>query len=87
MPSVGRVRALMNKGLYLQGSILVDLEGDALLGDRNKSRPFPGCSDFVVSMKKGFPREALDTGGSCGNRTRDQRIKSPLLYRTELTTP
>jgi hypothetical protein len=25
-------------------------------------------------------------GGSCGNRTRDQRIKSPLLYRTELTT-
>ena len=25
-------------------------------------------------------------GGSYGNRTRDQRIKSPLLYRTELTT-
>jgi hypothetical protein len=24
-------------------------------------------------------------GGPCGNRTRDQRIKSPLLYRTELT--
>ena len=24
-------------------------------------------------------------GGPCANRTRDQRIKSPLLYRTELT--
>ena len=24
-------------------------------------------------------------GGPYGNRTRDQRIKSPLLYRTELT--
>ena len=26
-------------------------------------------------------------GGPCGIRTRDQRIKSPLLYRTELTAP
>ncbi len=26
-----------------------------------------------------------DPSGPCANRTRDQRIKSPLLYRTELT--
>ena len=29
----------------------------------------------------------ISLGGSYGNRTHDQRIKSPLLYRTELTTP
>ena len=29
--------------------------------------------------------EALYLGGPCGNRTRDQLIKSQLLYRTELT--
>ena len=40
--------------------------------------------------QRGHNRESCNPlilfGGSYGNRTRDQRIKSPLLYRTELTT-
>jgi hypothetical protein len=35
----------------------------------------PAQQLFFVTMKS----------GPCGSRTHDQRIKSPLLYRTELT--
>ncbi len=49
----------------------------------------PECGLIQPSTKKRASRvlqEALaGSGGPCGIRTRDQRIKSPLLYRTELT--
>ncbi len=35
----------------------------------------PAQESYFITLKS----------GPCGNRTHDQRIKSPLLYRTELT--
>jgi hypothetical protein len=40
------------------------------------------CNPESRSQK---PESCFSDGGPCENRTHDQRIKSPLLYQTELT--
>ena len=39
----------------------------------------------MLRMKISMVSEKTSESGPCVNRTRDQRIKSPLLYLTELT--
>ena len=68
----------------LKSGIFLELDDLLITG----SKALSDVTYVTVSMDQRVVignRLQVDFGGPYENRTRDQRIKSPLLYRTELT--